>query len=64
MVPETAEIFTSQAAKRKDKTITVKKLTTTLVTRRKNHLSLSFFTELKTYHLSYIYLQTLRYRHC
>ena len=26
--------------------------------------SLYFFTELKTYHLSYFCLQTLRYRHC
>ena len=34
----------------------------TLVTRRKNNF-LFFFTELKTYHLSYFYLQTLRYRH-
>ena len=44
MVPETSEIFTSQAAKKeKDKSITVKKLTTTLVTRRKNHLSLFLY---------------------
>ena len=26
--------------------------------------SLYFFTELKTYHLSYFYLKTLRYRRC
>ena len=35
----------------------------TLVTRRKKKLLLYCFTELKTYHLSYFYLQTLRYRH-
>ena len=28
------------------------------------NIFLYFFTELKTYHLSYFYLQTLRYRHC
>ena len=38
-------------------------LSSTLVTRQKN-IFLYFFTELKTYHLSYFYLQTLRYRHC
>ena len=45
MVPETSEIFTSQAAKKKYiyKSITVKKLTTTLVTRRKNHLSIFLY---------------------
>ena len=36
---------------------------TTLVTRRKN-IFLYFFIELKIYHLSHFYLQTLRYRHC
>ena len=28
------------------------------------NIFLYFFTELKTYHFSYFYLQTLRYRHC
>ena len=35
----------------------------TLVTRRRN-IFLYLFTELKTYHLSFFYLQTLRFRHC
>ena len=30
----------------------------------KKNTFLYFSTELKTYHLSYLYLQTLRYRHC
>ena len=30
----------------------------------KKNIFLYFFNELKTYHLSYFYLQTLHYQHC
>ena len=65
MVPETSEISTNQAAKKKKRKINnCEEINYHTRDKTKKIIFPFFFTELKTYHLSYIYLQTLRYRHC
>ena len=67
MVLETSEISTNQAAKKKKKKRKInncEEINYRTRDKTKKIIFPFFFTELKTYHLSYIYLQTLRYRHC